>query len=54
MNRSLSRELAFKLLYEIEIQKESNEEQIDLYIENNEITDKNTIEYLKDIVTRNR
>ena len=50
MNRSLSRELVFKLLYELEVQKENQLEQIDLYIENNEIKDKKTIEYLKEIV----
>ena len=33
MNRSLSRELVFKLLYELEVQKENQLEQIDLYIE---------------------
>ena len=51
MNRSQSRDMAFKLLYEMEIQKEEENEQIDLFIENNEITDKNTIEYLKDVVS---
>lgn len=50
MNRSLSRELVFKLLYELEVQKENQIEQVDLYIENNEIKDKKTIEYLKEIV----
>ncbi len=51
MNRSQSRDMAFKLLYEMEIQREEENEQIDLFIENNEITDKNTIEYLKDVVS---
>ena len=38
MNRSAIRELAFKLIYSIEIQKEKNiVEQIELYIESNEI-----------------
>ncbi len=50
MNRSEARELAFEFLYQIEIQKELNEEQIELFIENNEITDANAIEYIKDIV----
>ncbi len=49
MNRSLSRELAFKLLYELEVQKENVEEQIDLYIENNEIEDDNTANYIREI-----
>ena len=50
MNRSEARELAFEFLYQIEIQRELNEEQIELFIENNEITDANAIEYIKDIV----
>ena len=50
MNRSEARELAFEFLYQIEIQKELNEEQIELFIENNGITDANAIEYIKDIV----
>lgn len=49
MQRSAMRELAFKLVYEIEVQKESEEDQIEIFIENNEITDNNVIEYLKDI-----
>ena len=31
MNKSASRELAFKLLYSIEMQKEYNEEQFELF-----------------------
>lgn len=50
MNRSLSRELVFKFLYELEVQKENLEEQVTLFIENNEITDEKTIEYIKEIV----
>ena len=42
MKRSEIRELAFKLIYSLEIQKKENlEEAIELYIESNEITDKN-------------
>ena len=37
MNRSKTRELAFKLLYQIEIQKEINEEDITRFFESNEI-----------------
>ena len=43
MNRSKIRELAFELLYSLEIQKvekESIEEQIKIFLETNEITDK--------------
>ena len=49
MQRSAMRELAFKLVYEIEVQKESEEEQFEIFIENNEITNESVIEYLKDI-----
>ena len=51
MNRSEIREKAFKLIYSLEIQKEEKiEEQIELYLESNNITDKNAIEYIKDAV----
>ena len=41
MNRSEIREQAFKLIYSLEIQNIENlEEQIELYIESNNITDK--------------
>ena len=51
MNRSEMREQAFKLIYSLEIQKkEPIEEQINLYIESNEIKDKNTIAYIEDAV----
>ena len=49
MQRSAMRELAFKLVYEIEVQKESEEEQFEIFIEINEITKDAVIEYLKDI-----
>ncbi len=49
MRRSEIRELAFKLIYSLEIQKIDNlDEQIELYLESNEITDKEAIEYIKD------
>lgn len=45
------RELTFKLIYSLEIQKNENlNEQIELYIENNEIEDNEAIEYLKDCI----
>ena len=51
MNRSEIREEAFKFIYSLEIQKkEPLEEQIELYIEANEITNKNAVEYIKDAV----
>ena len=49
MQRSAMRELAFKLVYEIEVQKESEEEQFEIFLENNEITKESVIDYLKDI-----
>lgn len=50
MNRSAAREEAFKLLYSLEIQKENIEEQTEIYLENEEISDENTKIYMKDIV----
>lgn len=50
MNRSIARELAFKLLYQIEIQKEVNKEDIELFFENNEINSIQAKEYINDIV----
>ncbi len=51
MNRSAVRELTFKLIYSLEIQREKDlQEQIELYIENNNITDKKAIEYIEDII----
>lgn len=49
MQRSAMRELAFKLVYEIEMQKENTEEQFEIFIENNEIKDEKVVSYLKDI-----
>lgn len=51
MKRSEMRKLTFKLIYSLEIQKNENlDEQIELYIENNEIKDNEAIEYLKDCI----
>ena len=50
MNRSVARELAFKLQYQIEIQKEISMEDIDLFIENNNITSEEAKQYIKDVV----
>ena len=51
MKRSEVRDLAFKLIYSLEIQKDENiDSQIELYIENNEITNKQAIEYIKDCI----
>lgn len=53
MNRSQTRELAFKLLYQIEIQKAVTNEDIELFFETNEITNKQAKEYIKDVVYGN-
>ena len=51
MKRSAIRELTFKLIYSLEIQKNENiEEQIQLYIECNNIVNNDAKEYLKDVV----
>lgn len=47
MKRTETREMLFKALYEIEIQKDVSEEHIDLFLENNEITDSEAISYIK-------
>ena len=51
MKRSAIRELAFRLIYSLEIQKpESLEEQTDLYLECNEVEEDEAKEYIKDAV----
>lgn len=51
MNRSAIRELAFKLIYSLEIQKVENvKEQIELYLEANEITDSKAIKYINETI----
>lgn len=49
MNRTARREMAFKLLYSLEIQKSLNTEEIELFIENNAILENEDKEYIKDI-----
>lgn len=50
MSRSISRELAFRLLYGMEIQKNYDKEQISIYIENNDITDEKAKQFIKSTV----
>ena len=51
MNRSKAREAAFKLLYSLQIMSESNiEEQIELFIKDEEIDDKEAIKFIADII----
>lgn len=52
MNRTATREQAFKLIYSLEIQKQQEklEEAIELYEESNQITDKNAKIYIADAI----
>ena len=51
MKRSAMRELTFRLIYSLEIQKAENlEEQIELYLECNEVEDEEAKEYIKDAI----
>lgn len=51
MSRTEIREQAFKLIYSLEVQSADDlGEQIDLYLENNEIKNKESEEYIKDII----
>lgn len=51
MKRSEAREQAFKLLYSLQLIEEKNiEEQLNLFLEENNIEDKDAIEYIKDII----
>jgi len=47
MNRSTVREYAFKFMYGIEVQKEYEKEQLNLFIQDNNINDEAAVEYLK-------
>lgn len=51
MKRSAIRELTFRLIYSLEIQKpESLEEQIELYLECNNVEEDEAKEYIKDAI----
>ena len=51
MSRTEIRELAFKLLYSLEVNSTDNlQEQIDLYIEDYEIKNREAVEYIKDAI----
>lgn len=51
MDRSEKRELAFKLIYSTEIQKSSEEEEIELFLEN-EVSDESAKKYMRDIINK--
>ncbi len=51
MSRSAIRELAFKLIYSLEIQKQENkEQQIELYLNSNQIENEEAKKYIEDAV----
>lgn len=51
MNRTLIRENTFKIIYSLEVQKNENlEEQIQIYLENNNIVDQEAEKYIKNAV----
>lgn len=50
MNKSASRELAFRLLYSTQIQKDMQEEQFELFCQSNEINEEKVKNYIKDIL----
>lgn len=51
MNRSIAREKTFQLLYSLEIMKDEDiDNQINLYFETNQITDKKEEEFIKNII----
>ena len=55
MSRTKIREQAFKLVYSLEIQEPDDlNEQIELYLESCEIENTEAIEYIKEIVIRNK
>lgn len=49
MNRSTMREHAFKAMYGMEVQKELSSEQLDLFLEDNDIKDADAVEYIKSV-----
>lgn len=49
MNRTKGREQAFKLLYSLEIQKEDEIDQIELFFDNNNIEEVEAQKYISDI-----
>lgn len=49
MNRTEARDMAFKFLYQVEVQKENNEDVVNLFLENNEIENKEARKYILNI-----
>ena len=46
MNRSQMRDMAFKFLYQVEVQKENDEKSINLFLESNNLKNKEEVEYI--------
>lgn len=49
MNRTEARDMAFKFLYQVEVQRENNEDAVKLFLENNEIENKEARKYILNI-----
>lgn len=49
MKRTETREQSFRLIYSIEIQKDMDEEQVELFLQENGIEEKTEIEYVKEV-----
>ncbi len=49
MKRTETRELAFRLIYSSEVQKEMEQEQVELYLQENEIKQKAEVEYINQV-----
>lgn len=49
MNRTEARDMAFKFLYQVEVQKENNEEAVELFLENNDIDNNEAQKYISNI-----
>ena len=51
MKRTEAREQAFRLLYSLQLMDEKNiEEQLEIFIQENEIKDKDGVDYIKDVI----
>lgn len=49
MKRTQTRELAFRLIYSSEVQKEMEEEQVTLFLQENAIEEKDEVEYINNV-----
>lgn len=47
MKRTESRELAFRVIYSSEVQKQMEDEQVELFLQENEIEQEEQVEYIK-------